>query len=162
MTEPSDAGVAIRPATARDEDLLLHWANDPVTRAASFRPEMIPASAHRDWLAGRIASPTTRLLIGQKGDLLVGQVRFERERDGMVEVGISVAPGARGRGVGPALLLAGLQAARRDPTLGARLFVARVRVDNEVSARLFEGAGFRLRGRSTCDGVPCIVFEIEA
>lgn len=156
------AEIETRPATAQDEELLLGWANDPTTRAASFRPETIEGSAHRDWLAERLASPSTRLLIGLQRGVPIGHVRFERGSDGTVDIGISVAPDARGRGLGRALLRAGLDAARGDVAFGAHGFVARVRVENEVSARLFRDAGFKLRDRSTCNGVPCLLFEIEA
>ena len=161
MTSSQAAAIAVRRANARDEDLLLRWANDPTTRTASFRPAPIEASAHHRWLADRLASPSTRLLIGSEGPVPVGQVRFERRPDGAVEIGISVAPEARGRGLGRALLRTGLEAARRDAALEARSFVARIRVDNEVSARLFGGAGFSLRERTLRDGVPCLVFELD-
>ena len=154
--------VTVRPATTRDSDLLLSWANDPATRARSFRPDPIGASAHERWLAERLGSPSSRLLIGLEGDTPIGQVRFDRHGDGAVEVGISVDNSARNRGLGRALLAAGLAAARADGSLGVRAFVARVRLDNDVSAALFRGAGFRLVEQSVCDGVPCLVFELPA
>lgn len=153
--------VEVRPATALDADLLLGWANDPATRATSFRPARIEAPAHRRWLADRLASPSTRLLIGYEGPRPVGHVRLERHPDGAVEISISIARDARGRGLGGSLLSAGLEAARRDVAFGVRTFVARVRVENDVSVGLFQRAGFGLRERSVCDGVPCLVFELK-
>ena len=92
----------------------------------------------------------------------IGQVRFDRNPDGTVEVGISVAADARNRGLGRSLLAAGLAAARRDGSLGVRTFVAHIRLDNDVSAALFRGAGFRLVGESVSNAVPCLVFELPA
>jgi RimJ/RimL family protein N-acetyltransferase len=152
--------VEVRLATAGDAELLLAWANDPTTRATSFRPRMIAADDHRRWLAEMLASPSTRLLIGHAGSRPVGLVRLERDPVGTVEVGISVERGARGRGLGRSLLTAALDAARRDAALEARSFLARVRVDNDASIGLFQGAGFMLRERSVCHGVPCLVFEL--
>ena len=152
--------VGVRPATALDADLLLAWANDPTTRMASFRRKGIPATAHRRWLAEQLASPSTRLLIGYAGPTPVGHIRLERDPDGRVEIGISVAGEARGRGVGRSLLAAGLEAARLDAGFEVGTFVARVRVDNEASIGLFRGSGFALRERSICQGVPCLVFEL--
>ena len=145
-----------------DADLLLTWANDPATRAQSFQPDRIEAATHERWLAERLASPSSRLLIGLEGPTPIGQVRFDRNPDGMVEVGISVAADARNRGLGGSLLAAGLAAARRDGSLGVRTFVARIRLDNDVSAALFRGAGFRLVEESTCNAIPCLVFEFAA
>jgi RimJ/RimL family protein N-acetyltransferase len=154
--------VTVRAATMRDADLLLAWANDPATRAQSFQPDRIEAASHERWLAERLASPSSRLLIGIKGLMPIGQVRFDRNPDGTVEVGISVAADARNRGLGRSLLAAGLAAARRDGSLGVRTFVAHIRLDNDVSAALFRGAGFRLVGESVCNAVPCLVFELPA
>ena len=160
--ERAHPAVMVRAATARDVDLLLTWANDPATRAQSFQPGRIEASTHERWLAERLASSSSRLFIGFEGAAPVGQVRFEREPDGTVEVGISVAADARNRGLGRALLTAGLAAARHDGSFGVRTFVARVRLENDVSAALFRGAGFRLVEESVCNGSPCLVFELPA
>jgi RimJ/RimL family protein N-acetyltransferase len=146
----------------RDADLLLAWANDPATRAQSFQPDRIEATTHERWLAERLASPSSRLFIGLEGLTPIGQVRFDRNSDGTVEVGISVAADARNRGLGRSLLEAGLAAARRDGSLEIRTFVARIRLDNDVSAALFRSAGFGLVEESVCDAIPCLVFELPA
>jgi RimJ/RimL family protein N-acetyltransferase len=154
--------VTVRAATMRDSDLLLAWANDPATRAQSFQPDRIEAATHELWLANRLVSPSSRLLIGLEGPTPIGQVRFDRDPDGTVEVGISVAADARNRGLGGSLLTAGLAAVRRDRSLGVRTFVARIRLDNDVSAALFRGAGFHLVEESVCNAIPCLVFELPA
>lgn len=140
--------------------MLLAWANDPATRSRSFHPERIEAAAHRAWLADSLASPSSRLLIGLEGARPIGQARFELGREGAVEVGISVAGEARNRGLGRSLLAAALESARGDGSLRARIFVARIRLDNDVSAALFRGAGFRFVEQSVCNGIPCLVFEL--
>jgi RimJ/RimL family protein N-acetyltransferase len=155
-------GITVRRATTQDADLLLGWANDPATRAQSFQPDRIEVATHEAWLAERLASPSSRLLIGIEGSTPIGQVRFDRDPDGAAEVGISVADHARNRGLGRALLAAGLAAARVDGSFGVRTFVARIRLDNTVSAALFRGAGFSLVEESVCNGSPCLVFELPA
>ena len=158
--EREHPGVTVRAATMRDVDLLLAWANDPTTRAQSFQPDRIEAATHERWLVERLASRSSLLLIGLEGRKPIGQVRFDRNPDGTVEVGISVATDARNRGLGRSLLAAALAAARRDGSLGVRTFVAYIRLDNDVSAALFRGAGFRLVEESVCNGIPCLVFEL--
>lgn len=160
------ARLTLRPATADDAELLLRWANDPLTRAASFHPRPIAAETHRAWLARLLESGAGRLWIGMIDDRAIGQVRFdptgtpppsgEARPPATVEVSISVAPEARGRGCGRALLAAGLAEARRH---GARRFVAYVRPENAVSVALFRGAGFRLAGRGERHGVACLAFR---
>jgi RimJ/RimL family protein N-acetyltransferase len=153
--------IAVRPARAEDAELLLDWANEPLTRAMSFYPEPIDRATHEAWLAERLADPATRLLIGLEGQVPVGQVRLTRDPDGTVEVGIGVAADVRGRGVGRELLDAALDAGRRDTSLAARRFVARIRPDNTASIALFTGAGFRPAGDDLCNGVPCLWFELQ-
>ena len=157
---PSQA-ITLRPASESDASLLLTWANDPVTRAAGFAPRPITPDEHRAWLASRLLSTSSRLLIGTIGDTPVGQVRLDREPNGRVEVGISIAPEARGRGVGGMLLRSALDEARRDVQLSATGFAARIRPDNPVSIALFTGAGFRQTGESEVNGARCLLYEAD-
>lgn len=150
----------VRPARAEDADLLLAWANDPVTRAASFHSGQIERATHLDWLARVLASPRIRLLIGEEDGVPVGQVRFELSDDGTASGGISVAPDRRGQGLGRALLEAGVAAVRSDPAFASAPLVARVRVNNERSLRLFASVGFQRRTTTTCDGQPCVILEL--
>jgi spore coat polysaccharide biosynthesis protein SpsF len=139
-----------------DADLLLTWANDPTTRSAGFHPDAIDPATHRAWLAARLASSVTRLFIGNDSDDPIGQVRFEHDEDGLVEVGVSVAPDARGRGHGRALVETGVAAVLADAGERVRGFVARIRPDNAASIALFEAAGFRAHGPDTVAGVGCM------
>ena len=145
-----------------DADLLLAWANDPGTRAASFTSHRIDSAEHQAWLARTLASPQRRLYIGWAGDEPVGQVRLDLGAAGEAEIGISVAPARRGAGLGAALLAAALDAGRRESGLGITRYVARVRVDNDASMRLFERAGFTRRETTVCGGSPCHVYELVA
>ena len=154
--------VTLRPATKVDEALLLAWANDPVTRAAGFRPEPIPADQHAAWFADRLLSTTSRLLIGVADDVPVGQIRLDRLDSGRVEIGIAVAPEMRGRGIGRILLRLGKDEARRDPALGSTSLVARIRPENAASIALFTGAGFRLAGETRIRGYRCLIYEANA
>src|SRR5439155_749158 len=110
LTEP----LRVRPATAADSALLLEWANDPETRAASFSQHLIEAREHARWLAATLASPNVRLLIGCEGERAVGQVRFVCDATGAAEISISVAPDTRGRGVGGRMLRAAIDAVKAD------------------------------------------------
>jgi len=160
--------ITLRRVTASDSDLILEWANDPVTRASSFHPEPIAPEDHTRWFAARLTDPATAFWIGEQDGRPIGQVRIEseseRESGGTpspartAEVSISVAPGHRGRGAGRALLLAAIATVRDVlPVVALR---ARVRTDNPASIALFAAAGFRELGRDVCDGVPCAQFEL--
>jgi UDP-2,4-diacetamido-2,4,6-trideoxy-beta-L-altropyranose hydrolase len=130
--------ITLRPARWDDADLLLGWANDPITRQYSLSTEPIPKEVHLAWLRSRLRDPNCDLLIGEGGRGPVGQLRLDVRQDvGLISIG--VAPEARG-GTGRSLLEAGLRRWRRKyPGL---LLRAVVRSENEASRRLFEGCGF--------------------
>lgn len=128
----------LRPAAPEDAGLLLAWRNDPVTRNMSFEQDEITLAEHERWLRSKLADSTCDIWIGEVDGVPVGQVRLDADGEADAVVSISVAPGARGRGLGRALLLAGL--ARR--TTDGRLVRAHVLSANEASLRLFRSCGF--------------------
>ena len=107
-----DAELQLTCRPARDEDLMrvFEWANDPAVRAASFRSEPIPLDVHRQWFARQLAEEDRMLLIVERDDAAgrvpVGQFRFDA---GSEEVSVSVAESFRGRGMGAAVIRAGLE-----------------------------------------------------
>jgi RimJ/RimL family protein N-acetyltransferase len=134
--------VALRPATAEDEAMLLAWANDPGTRAASRSHKPIPPADHHRWLERRLTTPDdARIWIGETDGLPIGVVRFERRGPDRVEVSITVGPDARGRGLARPLLEAGVVAARA--VFGGVTILADVLPGNDASMRLFHAAGFK-------------------
>jgi RimJ/RimL family protein N-acetyltransferase len=132
--------IFLRPACSDDAALLLEWANDPATRAASFDRVPIAWDEHVAWLGAVLADPERRLWIAEEEGVAVGQVRVDRARDGVGVVSIGLAPGARGRGLGRTVLGLGVAAAIRE--LGIRRARAVVMAANLPSRRLFQGAGF--------------------
>jgi RimJ/RimL family protein N-acetyltransferase len=137
------AEVVLRSATSEDGPLLLGWANDPTTRAASRRPDAIPATRHRRWLEQRLATPIdNRIWVGESDGAPIGVVRFERRAADTVEVSVTVAPDARGRGLARPLLEAGVVAAR--DAFGTVTILAEILPGNQASVRLFKAAGFTL------------------
>jgi RimJ/RimL family protein N-acetyltransferase len=130
----------LRPARPDDARRLLEWANDPATRAASFGREPIAWQAHVAWLAAVLADPDRRLWIAEEAGGPVGQLRVDRTPGGVGTVSIGLAPAARGRGLGSAVLRMGVAAAVRELGIGRARAV--VMAANPPSRRLFEGAGF--------------------
>jgi RimJ/RimL family protein N-acetyltransferase len=105
--------------------------------------------------------PTRPLFIGLLQDEPVGQVRLDGTGDGSAEVGISVAPDRRGQGLGADLLAAVVEAGRDDAVLSIVRFVARIRVGNERCG-CSKVPGSSCRGTDTCEGSPCLIYELRA
>jgi UDP-2,4-diacetamido-2,4,6-trideoxy-beta-L-altropyranose hydrolase len=98
---------------------------------------------HGAWLAARLAQQQPRLWIGEVDEVPVGQVRLDVE-GASGEVSIAVAPEARGRGHGQAMLRSLQAIAAADPEVD--LVVALVHRDNAASLRLFAACEFEPAG----------------
>jgi UDP-2,4-diacetamido-2,4,6-trideoxy-beta-L-altropyranose hydrolase len=132
----------VRPATSNDMHLLWNWRNDPETRAKSRFSEEIPWGTHVAWFAERLRDDDTVMLIGLSGGRPIGALRFDRGADGSAEVSIMIDPESRGRGFGKMLLLRGCNYIER--TGFAHVLHGVIRLDNNVSRRVFESVGFRM------------------
>jgi len=127
--EPID----LRPAGLQDAALLLLWRNDPLTRRFSINDAVVGWDEHIAWLEASLAMETRQLLVAVRGRP-VGLVRIDR--DEATEMSWTVAPDARGQGVGRSMLAAAL------PIRGR--IVARIKSDNVASRRLASRVGFAL------------------
>jgi len=145
--------VRARAATLSDRDLLFAWANDPLTRQMSFRPQPIDWEEHVRWNERVLGDPGVLLMVGEAWEagawVPMGQVRIDG--DGTVSLGL--APRLRGRRLaGPLLRTVVLAARARTP--GRRL-VAFIKPENAASRRVFEQVGFRLEGQVELLGQAC-------
>ena len=143
--------LSLRPARASDVRLLYEWANDPAVRAVAYHPDPIPWPDHQAWFARRLASDDARLYVAEVEAEPVGQIRFDLDGPTAV-LSVSLAAGARGQGLGTALIRAGVARVYADADV--REVRAYVRDDNPASARAFEKAGFALARRLVEQDVP--------
>lgn len=152
------AQLDLRPAATADCRLVWEWANTPEVRAASFRSEPIPWDAHVAWFNRLLASPASQLFLASLDGIPVGQIRFEPALNGAV-VSVGLAPGQRGRGLGPALIRAGCE--RHFATSATGRINAYTRPENQASVRAFEKAGFACLGRASLGTGPAIHLILE-
>ena len=109
--------ISLRPATAADESLSLHWANDRQVRANSSAHESIaPEDHHRSFQKG-LVDPNRLLLIATSEEgCPLGQIRFDRQaasanaESGEVAVDLWIDRCLRGNGFAAELVRLGLQA----------------------------------------------------
>lgn len=132
--------LSVRPVTEADSRVLWEWANDPVVRAWAFDASPITWEEHCRWFAGKRANPGCAMYLILRDGAPAGQVRFDVQPDGAAEIDISLAPEARGRGLGAEALERACEAFE---LLGkARVLIAVVKPDNAASRRVFTRAGF--------------------
>ena len=93
---------------------------------------------HCNWFAGVHADPKRHLLVGMAEQSAVGTVRLD-QASREAEINITVAPDARGQGMGLALLLAAAQCARG---LDVNQLNAVIRPSNAASQVIFQRAGY--------------------
>ncbi|MDB5800985.1 MAG: GCN5-like N-acetyltransferase [Rhodocyclales bacterium] len=129
--------ITLRPATLQDAELLLAWRNDPHTRLSSHDTNEITLAQHLAWLNRVLNDVARRLFIAEEAGTPVGSVRADTEPDGTTVLSWTVAPLARGRGVGKRMLVALLE-----ETSGP--VRAEVKIGNTASMRIAESAGLSL------------------
>lgn len=133
-----DRTFILRPATMDDARLLHAWRNDSETRKASRNSDPVSWREHEAWLSAAIASPDRLIRIVWDAHKPVGVVRADRSPEGW-ELSWTVAPEARGRGIGQRMLRQ--FAAGFDGRL-----TAIIRKDNIASAKIAVAAGFVCAG----------------
>ena len=134
----------LRNATLADADFVLALRNDPVTRAMSIGRRQVPRTVHEAWFHAHHVD----ILIAEEKGVKVGVFRSDPSRREewprqshvrAADVSVAVAPEARGRGLGFALIRMGTQAQFRR---GYDACVAVIRLENAASLRAFLRAGY--------------------
>ncbi len=144
MTLTDSTPLRIRSATAKDESLLLDWANDPVTRENAFSTTAIPEQVHSRWLHDVLGAPSRHRLyvLETVQGIELGQVRFDAAGE-LWEIDYSVAPEFRRRGLGLRLLEAALPRFADD--VRSAHVSALVKYGNIASRKVFDCLGFDAR-----------------
>ena len=146
-----DAGsVMLQPVTRRIAQAVLDGG--PVTRnfADGALHDRLPQAmgiAICDIDSGAAAVlPTVWLIVGHADGQVLGDLGTHGPADdeGCVEIGYSLAPAARGKGIGTAAVAALVRRLARVP--GIRQVTAVTGAENTPSRRLLERQGFRLTG----------------
>lgn len=137
--------VVLRVGRADDAELLRAWRNEPTAVRFSGTARTVSRLEHRRWLDARLTDPATHLWIAEEANTPVGHVRVD-VKDGTGLVSIVVDAGARGRGLGSAILRAMLAVINAD--LAVNRLIALAHPENTGSLRSFERVGFSRRRQS--------------
>ena len=159
MTAPRDRGFTIRSATPEDDAALAGLEYESAIHHALIDPDrwrVLPvedvAESRRYWAR---SEPRSEAFVAVSGERVIGMIELwlRRPRDRKnarpprieVHLGISVAPGWRGKGVGTALLEVGEGWAR---SRGAERMDLGLDAANIGALRLYERLGYEVHGHS--------------
>lgn len=126
----------IRPAEFSDWKLLLDWRNDPQTRHNSVSSVEIVEESHKYWLKHTLESDIRKLFIYET-DKPVGTIRLDIVDWETKILSWTVAPEARGEGVGTAMLKSFLE---KYP--GS--YFAEILPENKASRAMAKKVGFKV------------------
>lgn len=139
MEAPS---IRLRAAEFDDWPVLLDWFNQPDSLAAKLKTDgPIDAETHKGWLHRFLSEDAGSIFIVMLNETPVGQIRFQADARGQLEIDVYVTPGRRGGGVAQEALWQGM--ASVSETLGSATFLAQVKTENDASRRLFLRLGFQ-------------------
>lgn len=126
-----------RKATKQDSDILFEWRNDPETKANSSNTGLIKRDEHEAWLDKTLQNPNRILFIVEENREAVGTMRADKlSEEDSYELSWTVAPEARGRGLGKKMLMQGVENFK-----GSNL-KAVIKKENIASIKMAEFAGF--------------------
>jgi UDP-2,4-diacetamido-2,4,6-trideoxy-beta-L-altropyranose hydrolase len=131
-----------RSATVGDMLSYFDWANDSAVRTSAMNTSPIPLEDHIQWFTDKLRSANSWLFVLEAQGIAVGQVRFDREDDG-VWIDYSLDRLVRGRGWGPQLIRMGAESL---PLPAGTVLKARVKKANAASAAVFRRLEFSESG----------------
>lgn len=122
--------------------LIYNWACDPLVRSMSFNQSEISLETHNKWFNDKLVNNS--LLILENENEQLGQLHIDEKH----EVGIIISPSHRGKGFGVEAL----------KLIEIRPLIAHIKHENLASKKIFEQAGFKLKGEVEFKGHRCLEY----
>lgn len=146
----------LRLAKKEDCYKIFEIANDHDVREASYNSEKIPLENHRQWFNDVIHDSDVLFFVLEYEDDIIGQVRFNLEKEGFYVVSISLNKKYRGLGLSIFLLSNACRRGNFDSDL-----VAYIKKENKSSIALFEHCGFKLDCHEEINGCESLRYVLR-
>jgi RimJ/RimL family protein N-acetyltransferase len=141
---PARPAVTVREATLADVDRLVEMVVEVAGEGRWIAVEApVDVERRRRRFAENVEGDDAIVLVAEAGGEPVGQLDLHLAPYGVADLGMLVAAGWRGRGVGSALLAEGIERAR---AAGAHKIALQVWPHNSAALVLYERFGFRREG----------------
>lgn len=149
--------LSLRVAREKDCKLLWIWHNE--ARKNFFNSKFIPYKEHKQWFEKELKSLDTHILILlDSTSEKIGQVKFDMDGENS-EISISIEKKERNYGYGTRGLKLACQYAFHN--FGIKIIVAHIKVDNEISKKVFEKVGFKNNGEVIFKDQSCCKFYFK-
>jgi RimJ/RimL family protein N-acetyltransferase len=140
----SPLGIKLREATLADVDRLLELLVAVAGEGRWIGTEApVDLERRRQRMVEDVEGASAIVLVAEAGGELVGELGLHLARYGVADLGMLVAAGWRGRGVGSALLAEAVDRARK---AGAHKIALQVWPHNAAAIALYERFGFEREG----------------
>jgi RimJ/RimL family protein N-acetyltransferase len=137
--------VTVRDATLADVDAAVAMLVEVAGEGRWIGTEApVDVERRRRRMAADVEGEDAIVLVAEAGGQLVGQLGLHLAPFGVADLGMLVAAGWRGRGIGAALLA---EAVRRAREAGAHKIALQVWPHNQAAISLYERFGFQHEGR---------------
>ncbi|MCZ2392879.1 MAG: GNAT family N-acetyltransferase [Chitinophagales bacterium] len=148
----------VRKAQLNDWDFTFQWANDTLTRENSFSSEAIPLETHKKWWTSKISSESSYYYIFEIKDKEVGVVRFDKNEDNGYDIGITINPEERGKGLSSIILKKGCSVFFEEKETTIKAYI---KERNIASIRSFTKAGFTFVDKVIINKENSLLFQIS-
>jgi RimJ/RimL family protein N-acetyltransferase len=147
VTGPERPAVTVREATISDADTLVAMLAEVAAEGRWIGTEApVDLQRRRQRMVREIEGSDVIVLVAEAGGTPVGQLGLQLTGYGVAELGMAVAAGFRGRGIGSALLAEAVERARK---AGAHKLSLQVWPHNAAAIALYERFGFQREGYLT-------------
>jgi RimJ/RimL family protein N-acetyltransferase len=141
---PAKSAVTVRDATPADVDALVDMLAAVAAEGRWIGTEApLDRQRRRERMVREVEGEDVIVLVAEAGGTPVGQLGLQLTRYGVADLGMLVAAGWRGRGVGAALLGEAVERARK---AGAHKLALQVWPHNAAAIALYERFGFQREG----------------
>jgi ribosomal protein S18 acetylase RimI-like enzyme len=144
---PPRPPVTVRPATLADVDAVVAMLVGVAGEGRWIATEApVDVEQRRRRMVEDVEREEAIMLVAEVGGQVVGELGLYLARYGVADLGMAVAPGWRGRGIGSALLA---EAIDRAGKAGAHKIALQVWPHNTAAIALYERFGFQREGYLT-------------
>ena len=147
MTAPPSPSVTVRPATLADVDAVVAMLAEVAGEGRWIATEApVDVDRRRRRMVEDIEREDAVVLVAEVAGERVGELGLHLAGYGVADLGMAVAAGWRGRGIGSALLAEAIDRARK---AGAHKIALQVWPHNSAAIALYERFGFQREGYLT-------------